>query len=88
MIWQRSQGLLVVELELPSGFFYKTKDCKGVDNGHYHTKFAELQMSANILAASLESWIKHLNVHTFLEIIPKKKSDKCAKIKVQYYSSF
>ena len=28
MIWQRSQGLLVVELELPSGFFYKTKDCK------------------------------------------------------------
>lgn len=42
MTCPRSQDLLVVELELPSVFFYKTKGRKGVDNGHSHTQFAGL----------------------------------------------
>lgn len=80
-------GFLVVKLELPSSFLCNTRVCKGVDNRHFHTQFAELLMATNILTGSLGSWINHLNVHTFLETSPKGKvkSDNCAKINVQYH---
>lgn len=73
MICPRSQDLLVVELKLPSGFFCNIKSCKSVDNKHFCVQFAELKMVANILAGILVSWIKNLNVYTFLGTIPKEK---------------
>lgn len=66
-------GFLVVELKLPSGFFCNIKSCKSVDNKHFCVQFAELKMVANTLAGILVSWIKNLNVYTFLGTIPKEK---------------
>lgn len=74
MICPRSQDLLVVELKLPSGLFHNTKSCKSMNNRHFCVQFAELQMIANILAGILVSWIKNLNVQTFLGAKEKVRS--------------